>query len=520
MSETTQESLSPITHPYDPISTPEQVNIYNWVENGTGNLIIRARAGCGKTHTLVAISNLLPSNVQATFLAFNVHIKKELEVKLPPNVYCYTVHGLGYAAIKRKYKTIEVDKFKVDKLINKHLKTWQTNDIDNILLYVKNMKKMIDLIRLSLNLNKKYIPDLCEKYDVKFNSQDIDRMFLILEEMLNDKKTIDYADMVYLPVVDPKIWLFPQDYILVDEAQDLSKAQHEIIKKSIKKDKAGNYIGRLIFVGDDMQAIYGFGGADAFSFTNLAKIPNTIVLPLTTTFRCGKTIVGEANKIVTDINAMETAPDGVVRTGCAVDEAQAGDFILSRKTFPLVKMFFELLVQNKKAHIKGSDIGESLIDFTHGKKSMSQLDASLVNRLKDYSELLVKHGIMNPNDDLGFIALRDKVKILRFLMTMVTDVEDLKKRIHHIFKDDREEKRALDESDGIILSTIHKAKGLEAHRVFIIMPKDLPLRTSQAWQYQQEMNLKYIAITRAKRELVYDNDWTVDDGTFDTFRDD
>lgn len=509
-----------INHPYNPLSTEEQVAIYDWVLNGSGHLIIRARAGSGKTTTLVEICKLLSPNVKSTFLAFNVHIKNELKERLPSNVFCFTTHGLGYSAILKKYKNVVIDKYKVDKLIQKHLKKWQVNEISNIMLYVSNMKKMIDLIRSTLTLNKKYVPDLCERYDIKFDGEDIDRIFLILEEMLNDKKTIDFVDMIYLPCVDNKIWLFPQDFILVDEAQDLSKAQHELIKKSIKKDKAGNIIGRMIFVGDDMQAIYGFTGSDAFSFMNLAKIPNTIVLPLTTTFRCGKNIVKEANTIVTDIKAKTNAPDGIVRFGSAVDEAQAGDFILSRKTFPLVKMFFELLVQGKKAHINGSDIGESLIDFTSDKKTMSQLDAALTNKLSDYREKLVRHGILNYGEDMGYVALRDKIKILRFLMTMVNDIDELTKRIRFIFRNETENETKINSSHGIILSTVHKAKGLEANRVFIIMPKDIPLRTSQPWQYMQEINLKYIAITRAKTELVYDKEWTVDDGTFETFKED
>lgn len=514
------------THNFDPRSTPEQVIIYEWVVDGSGNLIIRARAGSGKTTTLVEISKLLPQNTQSTFLAFNVHIKKELQKKLPKNVFCYTTHGLGLSAIMRKYKDVVVDKFKVDKLINKHIKGWNLAEIDNLSLYIKNMKKMINLVRTTLTLNKKYVPDLCDRYDVKFDGQDVDRMFKILEEMLNDKKTIDYTDMIYLPVVDNKIWLFPQDYVLVDEAQDLSKAQHELIKKCVKKDKAGKYIGRMIYVGDDMQAIYGFTGSDAYSFNNLARIPNTIVLPLTTTFRCGKNIVKEANTIVTDIRPLDGAIDGIVRNGSAIDEAEAGDFVLSRKTFPLVKLFFELLVQGRKSYIKGSDIGEALIDFTNGKNSMSQLDASLTNSLSEYREQLNRHGVTNHKDDTGYVALNDKIKILRFLMTMVQNIDDLKQRIQYIFKKDYRIESEGDDvveilpEDSIILSTVHKAKGLEANRVFIIMPKDMPLRTSQPWQYQQEMNLKYIAITRAKQELVYDVDWTVDDGTFESFKDD
>lgn len=503
-------------HHYNPRSTEEQVNIYNWVENGSGHLLIQARAGAGKTTTLVEICKLLPQNSSATFLAFNRHIKEELDLRLPNHVFCYTTHGLGYSAILRKYKDCTVDKYKVDKLIQKYSKTWDLTEIDNVLEYFSNMKKMINLIRLSLTLDKKYVPDLCKKYNVKFDGQDIDRMFLILEEMLNNKKTIDYPDMVYMPVVDSKIWLFPQDFVLVDEAQDLSKAQHELIKKCVKRDKTGKVLGRMILVGDDMQAIYGFTGSDAYSFMNLSKIPNMTVLPLTISFRCAKNIIKEANTLVKDIRATEDAPDGIVRAGDVLQEVQNGDFVLSRKTLPLVKLFFELLVENRKSYIKGSDIGESLIEFTENTNSLSQLDASLANRLEVYRTNLRKHGILNFKEDLGYVALNDKIGVLKFLMSMTKTVDDVKTRIRRIFrgKDDEEIDR-----DGIILSTVHKAKGLEADRVFIIMPKDMPLGSALPWQYQQELNLKYIAITRAKRELIYDHKWKVNDGTFDGFRD-
>jgi len=59
---------------------------------------------------------------------------------------------------------------------------------------------------------------------------------------------------------------------------------------------------------------------------------------------------------------------------------------------------------------------------------------------------------------------------------------------------------------GIKLSSIHKAKGLEAHRVFFLRPKggECPHPMAKTgWQRGQEQNLLYVAITRAIEELVY-----------------
>ena len=43
--------------------------------------------------------------------------------------------------------------------------------------------------------------------------------------------------MIYLPAIDSSIWMFPQDYIFIDEVQDLNRCQIKIVEKLIKKDK-------------------------------------------------------------------------------------------------------------------------------------------------------------------------------------------------------------------------------------------------------------------------------------------
>ena len=54
------------------------------------------------------------------------------------------------------------------------------------------------------------------------------------------------------------------------------------------------------------------------------------------------------------------------------------------------------------------------------------------------------------------------------------------------------------------LATVHKAKGLEAPRVFILEPNLMPSPwAKKAWQIEQEGNLQYVAVTRALETLIY-----------------
>ena len=166
---------------------------------------------------------------------------------------------------------------------------------------------------------------------------------------------------------------------------------------------------------------------------------------------------------------------------------------------PLVKLFFEFLVQNKKAIIKGSDIGVHLVELIGHITTLTELKSFWEMELYNFGQDLKKKGVLNPEEHSGYLALEDKVLTLLFLAKLSNDIEDLKVKIKTIF---------TDEIKGICLSTVHKIKGLEANRVFIIRPDLLPMKTIKNWQQIQEKNLEYVAITRAKTELIYDKNWT------------
>ena len=199
---------------------------------------------------------------------------------------------------------------------------------------------------------------------------------------------------------------------------------------------------------------------------------------------------------------MDTANKGQVKNGDVLKEARSGDFILCRKTLPLVKLFFQFLTDHKKAIIKGSDIGLTLIDMVKRKRNLDALKINLKKELRDLSDKLKKSGILDVKEHSGYTAFEDKVMVLLFIAEMSSDMFELKRKIRQIF---------TDKIEGIVLSTVHKIKGLEADRVFIIRPDILPMKVKKSWEYQQEKNLEYVAITRAKNTLIYDYDWNDED---------
>jgi DNA helicase-2/ATP-dependent DNA helicase PcrA len=486
--------------------TEEQKKIFHFVKNRKENIVVDAKAGAGKTTTIVQATKLLPKDDKKIFLAFNKHIQEELKAKLPEDVYCYTFHGLGAAAINRTYKGIKFDEFKLDNIIRAKSKKWNLDkelapqDISN---YLDRIKKLVNLCRLTLTMSKKYVPAIANRYDIKLNDKALSRAFSVLEVLINDRKTYDYTDMVFIPAIDSKCWMYQYDYVIVDEIQDLNRAQQKIVEKILKRDRrTKKTIGRFIGIGDPHQSIYGFVGVNEKTFQWFLKFPNTKVLTLSTTFRCAKNIVSKAQEIVPGIKALDNAIDGVVREGSVLDEPMDGDFVLCRTSLPLVKLFFHYLVEGRKATIKGSDIGLSLIEMTNGHKSLAQLMGFWKTQLKNKEIELRRRGILNAEEDSGYAALEDRVITLDFLAKMSKDIKGLNSKIKTIFSDDLK---------GIILSTVHKSKGLEADRVFIARPDKMPMPAAKAWQVQQEENLLYVAITRAKTELVFDYEWIDDE---------
>jgi superfamily I DNA/RNA helicase len=338
--------------------------------------------------------------------------------------------------------------------------------------------------------NHKDVINLAEKYDLSFDTREYRMFLLLLKRMDRDNHDFDFTDMIYRTVID-NIKLPKFDYIFVDEAQDLSKIQQIIISR-IKKRK-----GRMIAVGDPAQAIYGFAGADNNSYNNLKSIfDNTIELPLSVNYRCGKKIVQEAQQLNPQIKPYKNTIDGEVYIG-NIDEIKSGDWVLSRNLKPLVQLNMFFLAKKRKSFIKGIDIGINLVNLVKktGRKTIPAVINSIEQNIEKAKQKLRKRGVINPSKTQKIDNKLQKLDVINILSKNLTSSTQLINRIKNIFKE---------QGEGVMLSTIHKAKGLENDNVFLLSPELIPSKYAiQEWQLQQEWNLMYVAITRAKKKLVY-----------------
>ena len=505
-----------------------QSDIFTFVKNGAGNAVINAVAGSGKTTTLIESLKLIDKNSSKLFLAFNKSIKEEIEVKLKKNnisVDINTCHGFGYTTILNNFEhKTTIDNFKYRKLLralNNNFQFQNASDISNwgfdtkMLKYINifdidwlsmtdrlefqnRVLKIADLSRLFLVDNKKELKKICDKYTISITGDEI-KLALALVKLANDKlHIIDYIDMIYLPN-HLNMTCEQYDFVFIDECQDLNGAQRELMLKSLKPG------GRFIAVGDKRQAIYAFAGADSDSFDKLQQIPNTITLPLSECYRCGSEIIKTVKEIVPQIEAHESTGIGIVNQASILADINQGDMILCRNTYPLVKLCLKYLSMGIKATIMGGDIGKSLIKLV---KDTNELDMQNVfNKL--YSDLTnTLKRVMTTNgcneksarNKPEYINALEKIQVIEAIFNANGgNSEDIINNLNKIFSDNKE---------GILLSTIHKAKGLESDRVFIIHNELLPSRfAEQPWELEQEQNLRYVAHTRAKNYLGFIRDF-------------
>jgi superfamily I DNA/RNA helicase len=526
-----------------------QQGIYDFITKGQGNAVVSAVAGSGKTTTLINALSLIPSELNVLFLAFNKSIAQELSERVPKdtnNIEVKTVHSYGFTSLMKAYKSdIDAGKYRKllkdivlyseSKIIDKYgeigyekdlLKKYnfsekQFNLIDQFIFkdsekeliydqvtYFNRVLKLCDLGRLNLidlkNQDKGIdeLKLLSDKHNIEVINGECYRSWLLINIGSSYLQKADFTDMVFLPNY-LKLETVKYDIVFIDECQDLNSCQRELMIKAIKPKT-----GRFVAVGDSSQAIYGFSGADADSFQKLIDIPNTITLPLSVCYRCGSDIIELAKKIMPSIEPSPNAKKGIINYDASYKMVENGDMIVCRNTMPLVSLCMKYLTQGKKAYVMGTDISESLITMIEScrRKTEEFSCANIFARIYQEKSKLVSN-IMNKEnctqkeaeENQLVVNFVDKINTLEVISNGCLTGDDLIDKLRGIFKD---------ETDGICLSTVHKSKGLEADRVFILHSELMPSKHAKKdWEKQQETNLKYVAYTRAKSYLGFVTDF-------------
>jgi len=474
-----------------------QKKIYTWMKTGKGNAVIQAVAGSGKTTTIVECTKLIPNGKKSIFLAFNSAIQKELNQRLPNNIQSRTLHSLGLSMfMANTNKRPEVENDKLDSVIRQVLKE---NNIEDRYWgdYFPFLKQMIPKLKATLADYTKYeeLEELAIRFNIDNNIDDFKMVLLkgCMEKCKQIVERIDFDDMIWLPIVNN--WQTNKfDYVFVDESQDLNKAQFELIKKICNSDT------RIIAVGDRCQSIYAFRGADMSSMDNFKKYFKAKEFPLSISYRCPKAVINLAQEIVPDIQCSDTAKEGKVEsiTQDKINSmAEDGNLILCRTNAPLVSVCFSLIRAGKKATIMGRDIGKNLIKIIdkYTVVNLNDLNVRIMNLRSLHFEKLdmIEQGKYDKKRKNSLMAQVDACDTILALSENVETIDELKSSINRIFTNDRQ---------GIVCSTVHKAKGLEAEIVYIIKFELMPHpMATEPQEIEQEMNIKYVAITRAKKTL-------------------
>ncbi|MEM9925788.1 MAG: UvrD-helicase domain-containing protein [Cyanobacteria bacterium P01_D01_bin.50] len=501
-----------------------QLKIIDWILNDSGNGCCKAVAGAGKSTTLKIValtlseSGFRPSDIKICVFgkANSLDLIAKFGNRWKSSIS--TLHSAGWKLLiqylqidskKRgllsdnKYKRICQD---ITLIVSRRSKRSILQD-NEIIDNSSDFLKLIDLVRLcDVEVTTENIIALSRHYEIEKVHKPsqvaywIKRCLKIGEQQAINKECFDFVEQVWLPGhwnLGKEKWFKPYKFVLVDECQDLNKAQLNLVQILAGQD------GRILSVGDKNQAVMGFAGADDNSYDNIVKETNAVELPLSICYRCPTSHIKLVKKEFSYI-PIEAAPNAIEGVIKQIEPDQIykyiknEDMIIGRKTAPLVGLCIRLIGRGKKAIVKGKQIGKTLSKELDEISKLHGYIWMLFNEnLEEYRYIKINQYQGLDNEEQLIEIINDKLNAIQTIYQsnpQAKSIEDLKIEIDKIFSDD---------NAPITLSTCHRAKGLEAERIFIYHPEHMPLtwRNQLPWQLEQEENLLYVALTRSKSEL-------------------
>jgi superfamily I DNA/RNA helicase len=501
--------------------TPEQQAIIEAARDSTSNLMIYALAGTGKTTALkLAVPHIPSKSILA--LAFNKKNAQDLErafcepgedgtAPLAPWVVARSFNALGHRALASATgRRLILDDKKIARLTTAYTKKLggvSDDEWGNLSNLVKRAK-MLGLVPQKYPQSRRsLLSDDSWGWESAANAINLDLTEALMvgaRQILSEAidlalaGTIDYDDQIYMST------LFHGMYgkfhtVICDESQDISHLNRIQLMKSCGS--------RLIIAGDQKQGIYAFRGADGESMARIRDLkPDWIDLPLTVTWRCPKVVVARQLGHAPQYTAAPEAPDGALFDLRSEKQWTIGsggilpNAILCRNNAPLISLAFSLIRKRIGIKILGRDFG----------KSLTTLVKKIAGTTTGIDEFIPKFTLWRDREMRLANAADKPEKGSRIedqyesIMAVIESSGDIT-TIHHIISC---LEQLFEAANGqIILSTGHKAKGLEWHSVLHLDPWRIPSKWAQSnpIALEQEQNLAYVIETRAKHTLILAN---------------
>ncbi len=472
----------------------QDVNKGSLLYDGPQHCLVNAGPGSGKTTTIVEACKYVPPQSKTILMSFGKAIAEELGKRIPRHCESRTLNSFGYWICR-------------DNITRMGSPTeWKSYNILKELISEEDLKKCSYVTKQLTGLCKNYlvtdniivnVEDIIKRNAVELPEK-MNNFLEIFEEVykrnINQLDVLDWDDQKFQPVF--RNWNIKNyDWVFVDEAQDLSPLDMQLVSRIIGAN------GHGVFVGDVKQAIYMFRGAASNALDKIKNHFKAKELPLPICYRCPTKVIDEAKKIYKDIEHPEVNSNGEGIVGPLVKgiyEQQVGnnDFVLCRTVAPLIKYCLRMLSLHKPAYVKGREIGEGLISLINKvceedhlmwiDKFNEKLDTYCTQQFEILGKL---------KREAAIILLEDQQESLKLLFTTCANVNDLIHLIKTII---------VDNGTGICFMTMHKSKGLENKNVYIIRRDLIPHKRAKTQeQLTQEDNLIFIAITRSQHALYF-----------------
>ena len=408
---------------------------------GAGSARLEAVPGAGKTHLLVMLSRSMgPGDA---IVAFSRDIKNELERRVKPGSPVTTVHAMGLRWLKEQARSLLGKDVKVEA----HKLTRLARALGEDARGARELAAQAEMCLLKLRPPQ---------------DQAVRNLLEAAWKDFRESGTLTFCEMLSYPARLAKTPTFER--LLVDEAQDLSMAALKLVKTLSKEQ---------LYCGDRYQSIFDFAGAEAGSMERIER-ECAVHFEAPITRRCPQEVVSLARRYNSKLEAAENAPQGEVlhlSAEEAVQGAGPGSLVLARSSKELLQVAVSLHALGRPCTLRG-DALDRLIDLARRLPDLERDPLGALERAFDAAE--------DPE------ALEGDLMALARLIEAGLDSHSLLAGFASAL--------GTPQSDSVVLSSMHRAKGLEAPEVTLLsLESDLPAGLEAA---QQERNLRYVALTR------------------------